>query len=382
LETDQTRRVRTSYLVACCGGQSPIRKELDVQMDGAQVLSHHLNVFLRIPELWTRHDKGKAAFHFMIGPDDGILTSLIELDGKDLWRLNINQEMTPVPPEDVDIAAVIDRVIGHDIPYEIISVLPWTCRSIVADRYRRGPVFLAGDAVHQHSPAGGFGMNTGMGDAFDLGWKLAAMIEGWGGPGLLDSYQAERRPVAQNVVAVATENAGTSYQVENLSAIKDDTPNGLAARQALKDRILHEKPSQFISDGIALGYRYANSPIVVLDGSPLPGDSVANYSPTTYPGSRAPHAWISDGKSMLDLFGKGFVLLTFGVSIEELSEFQDAAGQRGVPLEIISIDDDDIAKLYQRRLVLVRPDGHVAWRSDGIPADVDDIIDAVSGHKS
>lgn len=378
LASGQTRHVRAQYLVACCGGQSTVREALGVRMEGTQALSHHLNVFVRIPELWAHHDKGKAAFHFMIGRD-GLLTSLIELDGKDLWRLNINQQMTPVPLEESEIEAIFDRVIGPDIPHEIISVLPWTCRGIVADRYRQGPVFLAGDAVHQHSPAGGFGMNTGMGDAFDLGWKLAAMIDGWGGPALLDSYEAERRPVAAHVVAVATENAGTSYEVKHLDAINDATPEGAAGRRELNDRILRQKPSQFISDGIALGYCYDASPIIVPDGSPSPGDSVAIYVPTTYPGSRAPHAWLSENRSTLDLFGEGFVLLSFGVSGDETSGLEEAAAQRGVPLEIVSIDDSDIAQLYQRRLVLVRPDGHVAWRSDNAPDDALAIIDTVRG---
>ena len=378
LDSGQTRRVRSRFLVACCGGQSTVRETLGVRMEGRQVLSHHLNVFLRIPELWNHHDKGKAAFHFMIGRD-GVLTSLIELDGIDLWRLNINQGMTPVPPDDFDIAAVIERVIGPGIRHEIISVLPWTCRGIVADRYRRGPVFLAGDAVHQHSPAGGFGMNTGMGDCFDLGWKLAAMIDGWGGPGLLDSYEAERRPVAARVVAVATENAESSYRVEHMGSINDASPEGEACRSALNERILRDKPAQFISDGIALGYRYDASPIIAPDGSPTPEDSVATYTPTTYPGSRAPHAWLSEKNSTIDLFGKGFVLMAFGVSNDETTGLMNAAAERGVPLEIISIDDIEIARLYQRRLVLVRPDGHVAWRSDEPPPDARGVIDTIIG---
>lgn len=378
LGSGRVEHVHARYLVACCGGNSAVPKALGVEMEGEAVLAYHLNLFLRIPDLWTFSDKGKVPFHFFVGPDvTG--NSLIELDGNQLWRLNLNLGKERRSPDEVDIEAAIHRLIGPDIPYEVISVLPWTCRSIVADRWQDGPVFLAGDAVHQHSPAGGFGMNTGMGDAVDLGWKLAASVEGWGGPALLESYGPERRPVAQRNVREATENALLPYDDRLLAVIDDDTPEGAEARRLLGKQIIRDRSKTFISDGIALGYVYEGSPVICADGTPPPPASSMSYMPSSRPGSRAPHAWVSDGVSTLDLFGRGFVLLRLGGTSADPTPLIDTAKKCGMPLELVDITDDAIADLYERALVLVRPDGHVAWRGDSAPDDALAVIDRIRG---
>jgi hypothetical protein len=278
---------------------------------------------------------------------------------------------------------VIARCIGTDIPYEIISARRWTCRDLVADRFQAPPIFLAGDAVHQHAPSGGFGMNTGMGDAVDLGWKLAASVAGWGGPGLLASYEAERRPVAQRNVGEATDNVMRTTDPALIERIDLPTPEGAAARRRIGEDIVTNRAKTFISDGIALGYRY-ESPVVIPDGTPPPRDSVMEYHQTSRPGSRAPHAWLSppesEGtRSIIDLFGKSFVLLRCGAEVADPSGLAAAAKQRGVPLDVVSIDDPAIARIYERPLVLVRPDGHVAWRAATAPQDPLAIIDTIRG---
>jgi hypothetical protein len=240
-------------------------------------------------------------------------------------------------------------------------------------------VFLAGDAVHQHGPAGGFGMNTGLGDAVDLGWKLAATVQGWGGAKLLDSYAAERRPVAQRVVAQVRENTTEVMPHAEGALIEQPGPAGDAARKRLGEEIVQQRTQVFISDGVALGYRYDPSPIVVPDGSPAPVDSVSTYTQTSRPGSRAPHAWLSEGRSTVDLFGKGFVLLAFGGAAAQGDGLATAARARAVPFEVVPLDNPEIAQLYERRLVLVRPDGMVAWRGDAAPADPAAIVDRVRG---
>lgn len=378
LATGRTETVAARFLVACCGGQSSIPKTLGVRMEGTAALSYHLNLFLKIPELWKHHDKGKAAFYFFVNRDgDG--SSLIELDGRELWRLGLDFGERRVDPKSLDIDATVRRLVGPDVPYECISVLPWTCRSIVADRWRSGPVFLAGDAVHQHGPTGGFGMNTGMGDAVDLGWKLAAALDGWAGPGLLDAYQIERRPVAQRIVREATDNMVYEFDPAMRAVIEDATPAGEAARERMREEIVTNRTRVFVSDGMVLGYRYDPSPVVLPDGTPPPPDSVTTYTPTARPGSRAPHAWVAEGKSTVDLFGKGFVLLAFGGAAADAAGFERAAATCGVPLRTVPVADPEIAKLYERRLVLVRPDGHVAWRSDAAPLDPLAVIDVARG---
>ena len=378
LASDRTETVAARYLVACCAGHSAVPKALDVRWEGEAALSYHLNVFLRTHELWNRHDKGKAAFYFFVNRV-GNSPSLIELDGKDLWRLGVNLGSERIAPEAVDVKGIVKAVMGPDFPYEVISVLPWTQRSIVADRWQRGKIFLAGDAVHQHGPSGGFGMNTGLGDAVDLGWKLAATLEGWGGAGLLDSYERERRPVAKRVVDEVRENQGEIVDAATLDAIEEPGPRGDELRRRLGELIVQHRTRVYISDGIALGYRYDPSPIIAPDGTPAPRDTVTEYVQTSRPGSRAPHAWLAEGRSTIDLFGKGFVLLAFGGAAGEGDGLAAAARSRGMPLALVPIDDAAIAKLYERRLVLVRPDGMVAWRGDAPPADPLALVDLVRG---
>jgi hypothetical protein len=222
-------------------------------------------------------------------------------------------------------------------------------------------------------------MNTGLGDAVNLAWKLAATLEGWAGPDLLDSYQAERQPVARQIVRQATEMLGDVTDQTTLARIEEPGPEGDRIRREVGADIIRDRTQIFVSDGIVLGYRYDPSPIVCDDGTPAPEDSISEYVPTARPGSRAPHAWVADGKSILDLFGENFVLLVLGGAESDADGLIGAAANRAVPLEMIPIDSPDIAALYERRLVLVRPDGHVAWRSDTSPADPQRVIDAVCG---
>ncbi len=375
-ESGRAEHIRARFLVDCSGGNSGIGKTLGVRLEGRPVLSYHLNIFLRIKELWNRHELGKAAFYFLIGKN-GEYGSVIEIDGRELWRLNVHGEQYKDEPSADLIAASIRRALGDRIPYEIVSALRWTCRQLVADRFQDGNILLAGDCVHQHAPSGGFGMNTGMGDAVDLGWKLAAAVEGWGGPMLLESYGIERRPVAKRNVDEATDNARRTLPAHVMDRIEDNSPEGVAARKAVGGHILAERAKTFISDGIALGYRYDPSPIVVPDGTPAPRDEVMTYTPTARPGSRAPHAWLAEGKSTIDLYGRGFILMRFGGA--DPSPLEAAAKARGVPLQVVSVDDPAIAKLYERKLVLVRPDGHVSWRADRAPDDPLAIVDTVRG---
>ena len=378
LSTGSAETIGAQYLVSCCGGQSAVPKALGVQWEGSPVLSNHLNVFLRIPELWNHHAMGKAAFYFFVDADGGN-QSLIELDGDTLWRLGLELDDEEFDPKDLDIDALVRKWIGPDVPYEIVSALPWTCRSIVADCWQQGRVFLAGDAVHQHSPQGGFGMNTGLGDTMNLSWKLAATLDGWGGPDLLASYQAERQPVARRIVRQATDTMGELADPETLAKIHEPTEQGDRLRRQVGADIIRDRTQVFVSDGIVLGASYDPSPIIYPDGTPAPEGSVSTYVPTSRPGSRAPHAWVSEDKSTLDLFGQQFVLLLFDGSRPEASGLIDAAAGRSLPLDVVEIDDPDIAALYERRLVLVRPDGYVAWRCNTVPANPAGIMDRVRG---
>jgi len=377
LDQGDAIRVRADHMIACCGGRSPIRKALGCELTTQGVLGHPISIFFRAAALWDHHDKGKNSLNFIVGPD-GVWGTLIPLDGKELWRLTVHGDGTYVDPAAIDADDYVRRALGMAAPYELLSVGGWTRREMVAERYCFGRVLLAGDCAHQNTPTGGYGMNTGMGDAVDLGWKLAALYEGWGGAALLASYEAERRPVAARNVAEATRNYKRRAWAPG-PAVADDTPEGAAVREELGRRIKAQNARQHRGHGIALGHIYADSPICVEDGEGPAPDTVNDFAPIARPGARAPHAALADGSSLLDLFGRGFTLLRLGEDPPEAGALAAAAAARGVPLRVADIGDPAIHRLYERALALVRPDGHVAWRGDAAPADAAALVDRVRG---
>jgi 2-polyprenyl-6-methoxyphenol hydroxylase-like FAD-dependent oxidoreductase len=377
LERNETHTVRSNYLAACCGGRSPIRQQLGIDANEGEVLGAPLSVYFRAKNLWDYHDKGKGVLHFIVGPT-GVWATLNSLNGGDLWRVTLHGgARAHGSPEVLDHKDILSRIVGCEFPYELIAISPWVRRKLVTAAYRHGRVFLAGDCAHQNTPTGGYGMNTGMGDAVDLGWKLAATLEGWGGPALLSTYDDERRPVAVRNVEEATRN----FQLRSFAAIPElmeASPRGEFARGHLGDEIVRNTSRELVSDGIVMGYRY-HSPIVCADGTEPPPLRVTEYVQTTFPGARAPHAWLADGRSTLDCFGKSFVLLRLGTDAPRAAPFEDAARRQRVPLQTVTSDNPAVSALYERGLVLVRPDGHVAWRGDALPADAAAIVAKVSG---
>lgn len=379
LASGKRQQFTADYLVACCGGGSSIARTLGIALQGTPTLEYNLNIFFRTPELWTQHDKGKAALHFFIDAE-GIWRTLVQLDGHELWRLGLRGKFYYDNADRVDASALIIGAVGKPVPHQVVSALPWIARDLVADKYRVGRVFVAGDAAHQNTPSGGFGMNTGMGDAVDLGWKLAAMLEGWGGDGLLASYESERRPVAERIVKQATGNFMRDRRRQSHPEIAQDSAAGARARREMGEAILRSQSKVYLTDGTALGTVYHPSPICCDDGSPPPpADSIMDYRPTTRPGARAPHARLADGRSTLDLFGRGFVLLRLGERAPDCAVLATAFGRRSVPFTVVPISDAATEALYQLSLVLVRPDGHVAWRSDALPDDPLALVDRVRG---
>jgi hypothetical protein len=223
-------------------------------------------------------------------------------------------------------------------------------------------------------------MNTGIGDAVDLGWKLAAVLAGWGGTDLLSSYEIERRPIGVRNVGMATEFYRDHQKgSDDLAFIEDDSPAGAEVRRHMGEALVRDIGRMFRTIGLQIGYRYENSPICIPDGTPPCPDDPEVFVPSARPGSRAPHVWLGEGRSILDLYGRGFVLLRLGVDAPDGSRLEAAAAQRRVPLKTVTVTDREAIQLYEKRLVLVRPDGHVAWRGDTIPLDAATVIDRVRG---
>ncbi len=379
VRTNESLTIEAQYLVGTDGARSTVRRALGIRMEGDPALSHSMSIYIRSPGLLKRHDKGPAERYLMVA-SDGLWGNLTVIDGDALWRLTVLGSATRQEAEEFDARAWVLRCFGNDsIPFEIDAVLPWRRSRLVAERFGRGRVFMAGDAVHTMSPTGGFGMNTGIADVADLGWKLDAVLQGWGGSNLLESYDAERRPAGWRNVNAAADNFQRLITDKDFSRVSDADAAGDQARRLLGAQLKEATRREWEVTGVALGYRYENSPICIADGTPPTPDDTINYIPTARPGHRAPHAYLPNGRSTLDLFGRGFVLLDFGGDARDVGAFDQAAQSGQVPLTVVPITDGKIAALYERKLVLVRPDGHVAWRADELECDAREIIDIVRG---
>ena len=377
-KTGRKEIIEADYLVGCDGGRSNIRRALDIKYQGVFSQGMNVAVLFRSPLLaYTKH--GPAVQYQIINSQ--INGAIAAVDGKELWRLNVRN----VKQEELDVFDAPQKIryaLGESIPFELLAVRPWTGHCVVAERYQNGRVFLAGDAAHLNWPAGGFGMNTGIGDAVDIGWKLAAVVQGWGGAHLLDSYTAERKPIAMiNVNEAAEMRASFDNQTPFSPQIEDDSDAGKQLRKKARATTMRTRAKEFQHDsaGIELGYRYENSPICVSDGTPAPPLDHGLYVASTWPGVRAPHAWLKDGRSTLDLFGKGFTSLNLSGKNAGTTRIANVASAIGLPLEFITLDEPGVRAAYERDFVLIRPDGHVAWRGDALPENASAIIDKVRG---
>ena len=387
LRTGRAETITADYVVGCDGAKSTVRSALGIEMEGTPALTYTTNVIFRCPDLLDLHDKGVAYRFICIGPE-GTYATLVAINGNDRWRLSIIGDGSRREVSEDDIHRTIHRVVGRAFDYEIESVMPWVRRELIANSYGTGRVFIAGDAAHVMSPTGGFGMNTGIGDAVDIAWKLDAVLAGWGAPGLLASYTRERRPVAVRNAREASRNLRRMLAPrENPPppVAFEDSAEGAAARRDYGQRFRHSMANEWFGIGIHLGYRYTDSPVVVADPDeePVDGDEtvVTDYDQTSAPGARAPHVWLADGRSTLDLFGDGFVLLRLGSPAQPVDDLAAAAAERGVPLQVVDIDEAPVVNAYGRPLVLVRPDGHVAWRGYRQPADPAALVDTVCGSR-
>ena len=371
--------VRCRYLVGADGARSVVRELIGAKMlgDATRGFSNY-SVIFRSPELARRHLHGRAIMYWMVNADVAALLGPMDKDG--LWYFMATKLPGNINPSTVDPVDMIRRGTGlSDLEIEFIRGDPWVARCLIADRYAEGRVFLAGDACHLHPPFGGFGMNMGIGDAVDLGWKLAATLQGWGGPRLLDSYQAERRPVHQRTMDEAAANYAIMGSELVRPGLEDRGATGDAVRREVGDTILAEKSREFHTLGVVLGQCYRNSPLVEPDGSEPPPEHFTHYIPSASPGCLAPHAWLLDDSSLYDHFGPGFTLLVLEGDAASAQPMVDAAAELGVPLKVFAPADRRLPGRYEARLALIRPDQMVAWRADNLPADPYALLRRVTG---
>lgn len=373
--------IEAQYLIGCDGAASMVREKLDIGMTGNRVLTYTTNVIFRSRDLAAKQDIACGYRYILIGPE-GTWATLVAIDGFDHYRFSLVGSLDRAALDEDGLRAAIARAIGGECDIEILSTMPWTRRELVAESFGGGRVFLAGDAAHQLSPTGAFGMNTGLQEAMDLSWKLEAMLRGWGGPSLMESYELERKPVAARNVREAAANLSRMLETRARKPppeIFERGARGEAARGEYGAWYTERMSHEWFTVGIHIGYRYGNSPICIPDGEAPPPLDAANYIQSSHAGCRAPHVWLADGRSTLDLFGRGFALLRLGADPPDSATIVEAARRRGVPLVVTDIREAAVSAVYAKKLVLVRPDGHVAWRGDAPPEDALALIDKARG---
>ena len=377
-ETGAVRTITARYLAGADGARSTTREIIGARMTGEHGFASFLGLVLHAPGLAAAHAQGPAIMYWLLNADGPAFMG--PMDQGDLWFW-IAPMAAGAEPDESEARRRVVSSLGRDFRFAIVNRDPWLAHKLIADKYCDGRMFLIGDACHLHPPFGGYGMNMGIGDAVDLGWKLAAVLQGWGGARLLDSYEIERRPVHRWTIDEAVENVGFFGRYLADGRLEENSDAGAAARAALAIEVGQAKEREFRSLGIVLGARYDGSPVIADDGSArLPVDSM-HYRPSAVPGCRAPHAWLAPGHSLYDAFGEGFTLLvtdggSAGPPIEALTR---AAHDTGVPLTVAAPDHAALPGLYGARFALVRPDQHVAWRGNSAPGDWAALLSLVCG---
>ena len=361
-------KLQAKYVIGCDGPRSLVRKTCGIRYSGQSEEERDffggqmLSLYFRSRTLYDVLGKQKAWMYWAMNAVQRGLMISIDGDEKFMFALQLKPGQTP---ESVDYRAALFAAVGAEFDFELIAKAPWQAGfALVADQFARGRAFIAGDAAHLFTPTGGMGYNTSVDDAVNLGWKLAAVIKGWADEKLLDSYEAERKPIAERNTDFARGRADSVGLIKLHTNLDEDSPAGDAARQALGKALHDHVRSEFNIPGLQLGLRYEGSPIVAVEAGAPHADEPTVYIPSARPGTRAPHIWL-DGQSIYDLFGLDYTLLCFAdASPVGIQAWESAAADMGVPLTVLRLDSPEAHALYAANCVLIRPDHHVAWRGD------------------
>lgn len=372
----ERRIVRSMYLAGCDGGGSTARSDAGIKLEGEFEFARAFMVHFHSEERELLQRWGKT-WHYQNG-----FGSLIAQNDKDIWTLQAwilpGMDETAMTAEDV-----LEGWVGRPFRYEILQANPWGAHFVVAERYFSGRIVLAGDAAHQYVPTGGYGMNSGIADAAGLGWILAALVQGWGGPQLIPAYDCERRPVAWNCLAASKRHMGVRIAIAEVYAnsgdLEGEGPDVERRRLEAGQKIAALGNAENESWGVELGYRYDGSPIIFTDPSAPPVDPI-NYEGATWPGSRLPSVFLEDGSALHDHLGLQFTLLISGDAA--VQPFVDASAATGIPVKLLNVRDPAAEKLFGHGLLLVRPDQHIVWRGLSAPLDCEHILRVAAGFET
>ena len=372
--------IACDYLVGCDGASSFVRKSIGSEFVGSPVLQYAQSSYIRAPQLRSLLPAKPAWLYFSLNPRRCGVTMAV--DGRETWNLQNFSYPGEIGLDHLDRDWVIRSIlgVGPDFEYELLSSEDWIARRLVASKFRDRRVFICGDAAHVWMPLGGFGMSAGIADAANLAWKLAGVLHGWAMPTIFDAYEAERRPItdqASRIISdigskVMMQRNQLSPEIERLDAI-GETARAAAGRLAYALDV-----EQQCCGGLNFGYFYDRSPIIAYDGEQAPTYTMGTFTSTTVPGCRAPHLWIEGRRSLYDAMGPDYTLLRLDPTVR-VNGIVAAAAQRGLPLAVLDVKSHEVSEFYHHKLVLVRPDQHVAWRGDAEPADPPDLVDLVRG---
>lgn len=374
--------IRARFVVGCDGGASTVRRAIGSRLQGDPVIQNVQSTYIRAPQLKDLLQAPYAWGYYSV--NERRCGTVFAIDGQDHWLIHNHLHPHETSFDAVDRDWAIRQIlgVGDDFTYEVVSKEDWVGRRLVADRFREGNVFIAGDAAHLWVPYAGYGMNAGIADGLNLSWLLAAYLQGWADKAMLDAYEKERLPITEQVSRFAMDHAAKMIKARGAvpAGLEANSPEGQALRDSLGQAYYHTNVQQFCCAGLNYGYYYDQSPIMVYDGEAPPSYSMGAYTASTVPGCRAPHFWLENGTSLYDALGPGYTLLAFATS-EAITMLERAAQARGLPLRTIAVDRTvhAVPEQYQHDYVICRQDQHIAWRGQQLPGDVNALLDVLSG---
>jgi 2-polyprenyl-6-methoxyphenol hydroxylase-like FAD-dependent oxidoreductase len=375
--------IAAEYLIGCDGGRSMVRKAIGSHLTGTDVVQRVQSTYIHAPQLKDMIVQKPAWMTMSLNPRRCGTT--VAIDGKDNWLIHNHLAPDEIDFESVDRDWALRTILGVDdrFRYDILSKEDWVGRRLVANRFRDRRAFICGDAAHLWIPYAGYGMNAGIADAVDLCWLLAAALQGWAGPDLLDAYEAERQPITEQVSQFAMDHALAVMNQRRAvpPEIEAEGLRGDEVRDKIGRAAYDLNVQQYCCAGLNFGYYYDQSPVIAYDGETPPSYSMGSFAASTVPGARVPHVWLREGHSLLDALGPAYTLIRLDPTID-VKPLTNAAARSGVPLAVIDIDRNNASARFPENLLIVRPDSHIAWRGDAVPSDAGRLIDRLRGAAS
>ena len=381
LDTQEVRQLRVLYLVGCDGGSSGVRKKMGAQLQGTDVIQRVQSTHIRAPQLAALLPGKLAWCYYSVNPDR--CGTVFAIDGQETWLVHNHLNAQELEFDSVDRDKSIRHIlgVGPDFEYQIITKEDWVGRRLVANRFRNGKVFLAGDAAHLWVPYAGYGMNAGIADATNLAWLLSARVKGWADESILDAYEAERQPITEQVSHFVMNHAQKMIKARSAvpAEIEADNEAGQAARLHMGQEAYALNVQQFCCAGLNFGYFYEKSPIIAFDEESAPAYTMGDFTASTVPGCRAPHFWLNDGRSLYDELGPAYTLMVLDASAQVMP-LLEAAQQAQVPLKVLVLSEQsEVPSAYTHKLLICRTDQHVVWRGDDCTVGAVELMQKLRG---